>query len=288
MIILLGSVGTHQPNHPEDVKVVQGLLNKHTHVTHEHLIEDRFCGHMTEAAIRTFQRKVLVMRLPDGIVSNHGVTLAHLQKSSIWPTMAPPPVPPSSGARSSVLTEDDYKRAAAALGCEVAAIKAVAIVERSHGPFDSEGRPTILYERHHFSRLTKHIYHRTHPEISSRKGYGRGGYGTDASQYTKLEAAYKLNQDAALMATSWGEFQILGENYKEAGFQSVNAFVASMRNSVGDHLTAFVNYVGADHRTKKAIQQKDWTTFARLCNGPGYKDFHYDTRLETAYAKSSK
>ena len=52
------------------------------------------------------------------------------------------------------LTPADYERAAAALGCEVAAIRAVAAMESSGDGFLPDGRPTILFDAHVFNRLT--------------------------------------------------------------------------------------------------------------------------------------
>ena len=155
------------------------------------------------------------------------------------------------------------------------------------GPFDAQGRPSILYERHIFSRLTRHIYDKTHPEISARTGYGAAGYGSYASQYGKLDIAYKLDPDAAYEAVSWGAFQILGENYKQAGFDDINALVMAMRRSVADHLLAFVNFIRNGSGLMAALQKKDWAVFASKYNGPSYKSFAYDTKLAAAYAKNS-
>ncbi len=67
MVILRGDVGgMFNHDFPEDVKIVQELLNKHRHATEMWLVEDGVCGGETRAAIRAFQRKVLAMRLPDG------------------------------------------------------------------------------------------------------------------------------------------------------------------------------------------------------------------------------
>ena len=286
MVFLRGDVGgMFSFDFPADVKIVQQLLNKHTHATEMWLVEDGVCGEKTHGAIRAFQRKVLAMRLPDGVVSNHGPTLAKLQTSSIRTMLSGPPVPAAPTMPNATLTDDDYKRAAATLGCEVAAIKAVANVETAGNPFDSQGRPLILYERHIFSKLTRHIYDETHPDISSRKHYEHGTYGNLATQYSRLEVAYKLDTDAALMATSWGAFQILGENYRDAGFKTVQEFVVAMRKSIAAQLSAFVSYVGNNARTLSAIQRKDWATFARAYNGPNYKSNHYDTNLAAAYDK---
>jgi hypothetical protein len=70
------------------------------------------------------------------------------------------------------LTEAVFLEAAQALGCEPAAVKAVAEVESRGAPFDREGRPTILYERHVFARCTRPVgrFNGSHPDISARGG----------------------------------------------------------------------------------------------------------------------
>lgn len=53
------------------------------------------------------------------------------------------------------IDEQAYEDAAKQLEVEMAVIKAVANVETKSSAFDKEGRPTILYERHYFHRLTQ-------------------------------------------------------------------------------------------------------------------------------------
>jgi N-acetylmuramidase-like protein len=180
------------------------------------------------------------------------------------------------------LDEDAYDRAAKALDVEVNAIKAVADVETKGNAFDEEGRPRILYERHYFHELTHGRYDKHHPTVSSAT---RGGYGKFSIQYKKLEEAYALDPTAALKSASWGRFQIMGRYFQAAGFASVQLFVLSLTRSEENHLIAFTNFVKADKSANKALKKKDWATFARHYNGPGYKDNKYDTKLEEAYKK---
>ena len=185
----------------------------------------------------------------------------------------------------SVLRDADYEAAAATLGCEIAAIKAVSAVETGpQGPFESEGRPTILFERHIFSRLTGGVYDASEPDISNPVP---GGYGLYSAQYGRLIRAAALNADAALRSASWGAFQIMGENFVEAGFGTVEACVTAMRSGVDAHLQAFVRFVAADPVKLKAIRIKDWAGFAKRYNGPGYKQSGYDVKLAEAYAANS-
>lgn len=202
------------------------------------------------------------------------------------------------------ITDADYKDAALTIGCEVEVIKAVAEVETRKAPFDKQNRPTILYERHVFARNTKPKgkYDDENPDIS---GYKRpykapntknkklvqtgklNAFDPYGVSYPRLSKAYSLDQEAALKACSWGKFQILGENYRATGFSSVLEFTKAMGISEREHLKAFVKFVKADRNLQKAAISKDWTTFARIYNGPDYKKYDYDTKMESAYKKYS-
>ena len=64
------------------------------------------------------------------------------------------------------LQEKDFQKAAKALNCDVAAIKAVAEVESKQDGFLPTDEPIILFERHIFSKLTKGIFDTSNPNIS--------------------------------------------------------------------------------------------------------------------------
>ena len=77
----------------------------------------------------------------------------------------------------------------------------------------------------------------------------------------------------------------MGSNYKAAGFKSVRAFVKAMTQSEADHLRAFVSFVAANAKMKKALQDRDWAAFAKAYNGKGYARNKYDEKLAAAYKK---
>lgn len=183
-----------------------------------------------------------------------------------------------------VIDDSDYVLAAEKIGCEVAAIKAVANTETgANGSYynfngGDDDVPSILFERHYFSRYSRGVYDATHSKISSMS---RGSYGRYSEQYKKILKAYSLDPDAALKSASWGKFQIMGANYEAAGYPSVSDFVIDMSRSEKNHLKAFVNFIIADPRLKKAIVNKDWLGFARIYNGPAQDG--YDVRMKDAY-----
>lgn len=191
--------------------------------------------------------------------------------------------------RDEPLTEERMAEAAQDLGVEVAALKAIAKVESGGAGFDAQGRPKILYERQVFARCCtpKGRFNGTHGDISAPTGYGRGNYGSAESQWTKLARAFQLEPDAALKACSWGTFQILGENHKSSGFPDVRSFVAEMFASPAGHLRALARFIRANPRIHNGLKNLQWDEVARGYNGPGYKEFSYDTKMAKAYAEFS-
>jgi len=183
------------------------------------------------------------------------------------------------------LTRSDFQHAAVSLCCEVACIQAVAAVESYDVGFLTSGRPKMLFEAHHFSRLTSHVYDKSHPRVSSRR-WDKTLYSDGEGEYIRLIEAMNLSNRAALESASWGRFQIMGFNYKFAGFESVWDFVDDMFHSEGAQLDAFVNFLKSA-RLDKALREKRWVDFAAGYNGSSYRQNNYDIKLRDAYEKFS-
>jgi hypothetical protein len=204
------------------------------------------------------------------------------------------------------ITEEDYKKAAKELGCEVEVIKAIGYKESTIlrllglGSFDKKQRPVILYERHKFSKESNRKYDKTNPDISSRTPYIKGTakkdkkpfddgkhYGLFSWQYKKLAKAYALNKKAAICACSWGKFQVMGMNYEACGFSSPFEFAKAMSKNEREHLNAMVAFCKANN-LQPALKRKTWAEIARAYNGPCYKKNDYDTDLNDIYNKYKK
>jgi hypothetical protein len=181
------------------------------------------------------------------------------------------------------LSEIDFRRAARALNCSVATIKAVAKIESGSSGFNPDGSPKTLFEGHHFYRFSGSTpYSVTHPHLSyrrwTRKHYGRSW----RQEQSRLNQAIDLNREAALKSASWGKFQIMGFHYRKLGYQSVEDFVKDMQTSEGTQLDAFVRYVKAFGLADE-LQRKDWAGFAYGYNGPRYYVNRYDEKMRMAY-----
>ncbi len=184
----------------------------------------------------------------------------------------------------------DFEAAAQILDIEVAAIRAVHEIESGgRSGFLKSGRPIILFEGHIFWKELKKrginpaAYAGKYEDILF-PSWNRSAYKGGEDEHDRLEKACQIHAEAALCATSWGMFQIMGFNHSLCGYDTVTAYVEAMRENQNNHLMAFVNFIG---KTNLAIylQRLDWETFAYRYNGPGYKQNQYDTKLRAAYLK---
>jgi hypothetical protein len=183
------------------------------------------------------------------------------------------------------LVPADFDNAARELGVEAAAIHAVASVESGgRTGFDGHNRPKIRYENHKFRTHTKHRFDKSHPHLSC--AYGSKNYklthGAKSDQYALLREAFALAPEAAIMACSWGMFQVMGENYKAIGWKDVHQFVLDMFYSEGQHLRAFLGFCRANGLVPY-LKTHAWASFAQRYNGADYASNAYDVKMRNYY-----
>jgi N-acetylmuramidase/Putative peptidoglycan binding domain len=206
------------------------------------------------------------------------------------PLPAPAADKPSTFSGGGVpLTQAGLDAAAKKLGVGPNEIWALTFTETDppYGGFYADKRPQILFERHIFHGLTKGKYDLQYPDISNAKagGYGAGG----SHQYDRLALAMSLDETAALQSASWGIGQVLGENYKEAGYASPQEMVTRVFASEDEQLLAVANEILSDRNGKaaKALAGHDWKTFASIYNGPAYAENKYDSVISGWFQKFS-
>lgn len=190
------------------------------------------------------------------------------------------------------LSEDDWVRAAGIIGCEVEALKAVASVETRGSGFFSDGQPQILFERHIFWKelrkagIDPNKYFKGNEDILNPKS---GGYKGGVKEYDRLNRAMMIDggseacKEAALRSASWGLFQIMGFNYEKAGCSSAQEMREKAKISEYEQLAFGCNFIKNSPNISRALISKDFTTFARLYNGPGYAKNNYDVKMRNYY-----
>ncbi len=191
---------------------------------------------------------------------------------------------PDFTGSGSPLTPAGFTTARKMSDIDDATLWSILAVETAGCGYLPDRRPQILFERHVFSRLTGARFDADHPDISAPTSgaHGEGG----AHQYSRLEEALSLDENAALRSASWGLGQIMGNNFKSAGFANVDDMVAAMVGSEDEQLKAVSAFITAN-RMDQALRDRDWAGFASRYNGPNFADNNYDTKLETFHDKYS-
>lgn len=164
---------------------------------------------------------------------------------------------------------------ASAIGIDPSMLRAIRTVE-------SSGKPSaVRFEPHVFHRETGGAYR---GEIPYTPGEGRAA-STVRSETNRaaFERAYRLDPDAAVRATSWGAYQILGGHLIRL-YESPSAGVRAFdRNParVSDEL--LVAWFADRPDALEAAREHDFAGFARRYNGAMYYVRGYDRKLAEAY-----
>ncbi|HZF94223.1 MAG TPA: N-acetylmuramidase family protein [Allosphingosinicella sp.] len=225
---------------------------------------------------RTGKLDVAALRMRLGLPPEGGFDAA--ARSALLARLSNKAAPP--------LAEADFQRVAAELGVSPKLIMAVRKVEAPRGPFDDAGRPSILYEKHVFSRATGHRFDKSHPVLSAPT-WQPGTYGPFSAQYGKLADACALDPDAAFKACSWGAFQVLGENAEALGYASAFDMALALTKSEAAHLECFIRFVRSKKlidalRAAKPGNPESCIPFVKAYNGPGYAANEYHVKLAQA------
>lgn len=252
------------------VKVAQELLKEHGYLKNV----DGIFGSGTEKAVKAFQKDD--DEVSDGIIGERTWSALRRNEKLIWR-----------------LKEKDYEWAAKELNCDINAIKAVSEVESAGGGFLEEGKPKILFERHWMRRKLNQFDLPTLVMIADEHlphlvNKDAGGYEGGEAEHMRFQQAYGLNHEAAIESTSWGRFQCMGFHHMRVGFSSPETFRMAMEKDEGEHLKAFVRFIRTDNNLLKAIQEKDWNTFAYHYNGPQYQINQYGVKMKEAYERLTK
>lgn len=233
---------------------------------------DGWYGDETELAVREFQRKSNLVA--DGIAGTQ--TLLFL-KNGI-----------DVGGRS--LTHSAVVEAADALDVDLGTILSITDVEAGGDGFLPDGRPDILFERHIMYKrlkaadLDSDALAAKYPNLVNQI---RGGYAGGAAEHFRLNTAAVIDKQCASESASWGMFQIMGYHWNALGYDSIDDFVSRMQKNEGEQLDALVRFVKADPALHKALKSRKWAEFAKIYNGPAYRENLYDAKLARAYERHS-
>lgn len=180
------------------------------------------------------------------------------------------------------LTDKEIKELAEKAGLTFQQLKTVVLVEARSDGFLPSGKIKILFEAHQFSKFTSHKYDKTHPDISCPV-WNKTLYKGPEGEWVRMEKAKSLDKIAALKSASYGLGQVMGFNFREAGYGSVEEMVEDFSKCEANQLKGMLHFIKCNVKMFIALKHLDWETFAELYNGPRYKDNDYDTKLANVF-----
>ncbi|WP_375582411.1 N-acetylmuramidase domain-containing protein [Cyclobacterium xiamenense] len=182
-------------------------------------------------------------------------------------------------------------------------IKAIIAVESAGRGHLHDGRAKILFEGHKFwywlekfGKDPKSL--QAGNEHILYEKWTREHYRVGAKEYDRLDLAKRIDPKAAVYATSWGLFQILGENLehhiKGRKYKSFSEFEAQQHESEYIHFLDFLEFIKTKKTRGRALLEYiseenqgnyDWESFAYGYNGSGYKVNQYHIKMKAQYER---
>ncbi|MEX2564540.1 MAG: N-acetylmuramidase domain-containing protein [Cyclobacteriaceae bacterium] len=180
-------------------------------------------------------------------------------------------------------------------------IKAIISIESSGRGHLQNGNAKILFEGHKFWHWLKTF--KKDPQVLSigkehliYEKWTRKHYRVGVKEYERFKEAKAIDAKAAIYATSWGLFQILGENLedniKNRNYKSPEDFEGRQHESEYIHFLDFLEFIKTkrvrgfaliDYISETNKGNYDWESFAYGYNGSGYKVNQYHIKMKNKY-----
>jgi len=181
------------------------------------------------------------------------------------------------------VTPKQVEQLATDYGYDPAYIKAFIEVESAGKGFSKDGKILIQFEPHLFKRFHKNW---------KPSAWSDNKVSVQSEEWKSFNSAYAQNPDAAMMATSIGMGQILGQHYERLGYDNVGAMWEDFKRGEYQQVDGILRFIKADKRLHTAVLEKDHHLVATYYNGEGYKALAlklgtvpYDRKLKEAYER---
>ena len=187
------------------------------------------------------------------------------------------------------VTREAILETARRLDVEAAVLMAVCDVESGGAVLamvDGRPEPLIRFEGHYFHRLLPGS-RRDEAVSAGLASPVAGGIANPRSQVKRwrlLARAMAFGRDAALQSVSWGIGQVMGVHWRWLGYGSIDHFVSEVRRDGAGQVEAMGRFIDKAGLAE-ALRRRDFAAFARAYNGPAFRKFRYDDRMEQAFRR---
>lgn len=148
--------------------------------------------------------------------------------------------------------------------------------------------PIIRWEGHYFDRLVPAALRNTARAqgLSSPTAGKIANTKEQSGRYIILEKAAKLNKEAAYSSISIGVGQVMGAHWKDLGFPSAEAMFNRAKQGLAGQVDLMIRFIKSNDLVDE-LQRLDWSGFARVYNGPAYKQNRYHLNMKEAFERYS-
>ncbi len=179
------------------------------------------------------------------------------------------------------------KENAATIGIPFAALRAIIEVETGGIGFEPvTGKILIQFEPAWF---------RKHVPYAPSGLWSANRVERQAAEWDAFNNAYAIDPEGAMKSTSIGMGQIMGFHYRRLGYATVGAMWDDAKKGIDRQIRQICLFLRSDKRLMEAIIKEDWTTFATIYNGTGFRELAkkynrvpYDMAIGRAYQKWKK
>lgn len=174
---------------------------------------------------------------------------------------------------------DVIKKYADKLGIDEDILGAVILVESSGSGFVN-GKLKIRFENHKFIDAVgtkyetyysfcheKNKRYKEHKFRTTPNGSWKNTHDSQTTEYEAFNFAKTLNETAAYESISMGLGQIMGFNYKAAGFSSAKEMFNNFSKSESNQIEGMIKFISNDNKMLSALQSGDLESFVCRYNG---------------------
>ncbi len=167
-----------------------------------------------------------------------------------------------------------YQQLGQEIDVKPAAIRALAILESDEKPFTPGGKPVVRFEKRHWRR------NRRASRAALRFDSAPNPIDLDA-RWAQFEAMRAVQETPAILAHSFGMFQIMGFNYIGCLCADPVAFLRAME-TVDGQFDLLKYLIQGSPDLLAALRRQDAPAVAKHFNGTNYAANQYDVRFASA------
>lgn len=160
---------------------------------------------------------------------------------------------------------DFVKQAVKLTQTQIPLARLLAFIEVESGGrgFDASGKKLILqFEALVFSKATGIARSK-----DNNWAWDENVVDVQSAEWKAFNEAFKIDKVKAMESTSWGLPQIMGFNYKQAGYDSVDAMLDDYKKGELNQVVSLIKFIQNSSKLYKAVLEQDYEEIASIYNG---------------------